>query len=380
MKQSIQVSMLVMLLIAGCGTETIVVDDGTSGNSSTGASTPTVRDNDNDGIVDQFDLCPGTFIDELADDDGCALSQLDSDNDGFSDEEEIVSTPGTDPFDPSDNPLNVRDTDGDGCSDFDEINFDDFCDNDPNSPPDIDDDGVPDDFDNCVFDFNPDQIDSDRDGFGDVCDFCNGGDDLFDLDDDLVADDCDNCLAIPNTLQIDSDGDGVGDSCDNCIVEFNPSQKDSNNDEIGDACSIILQPNTLFITNIYGFGFSSTLQLSDESVWEVTFGSTLGWQFGDGVALGFGTISNFENLDTGEVVSATNLGFVAGRSLVSSVSNFGQFVELFDGSFWEIGVLDRIETQIWFPGKSILVVQQSAFTYYLLDEIDGDAVLASFVP
>ncbi|UCC32371.1 MAG: hypothetical protein JSU86_08830 [Phycisphaerales bacterium] len=43
-------------------------------------------------------------------------------------------TPGTDPFYPTDNPANVRDTDGDGCSDFDELNFDGFCDNDPNTP------------------------------------------------------------------------------------------------------------------------------------------------------------------------------------------------------------------------------------------------------
>jgi hypothetical protein len=55
---------------------------------------------------------------------------VDSDGDGYSDDEEINATPGTDPNDPTDNPHNVRDSDGDGCSDFDELNFDNFCDND----------------------------------------------------------------------------------------------------------------------------------------------------------------------------------------------------------------------------------------------------------
>jgi hypothetical protein len=68
---------------------------------------------------------PGTIID--------GGGPLDSDGDGFSDADEISSTPGTDPFDPTDNPNNVRDSDGDGCSDYDELNFPGFCDNDPNT-------------------------------------------------------------------------------------------------------------------------------------------------------------------------------------------------------------------------------------------------------
>jgi hypothetical protein len=60
---------------------------------------------------------------------------LDSDGDGFSDDEEINFIPGTDPFDATDNPNNVRDTDGDGCSDFDELNFIGFCDGNPFTSP-----------------------------------------------------------------------------------------------------------------------------------------------------------------------------------------------------------------------------------------------------
>jgi len=58
---------------------------------------------------------------------------IDSDGDGFSDDDEVNFTPGTDPDDPTDNPTNVRDSDADGCSDFDELNFENFCDNDPNT-------------------------------------------------------------------------------------------------------------------------------------------------------------------------------------------------------------------------------------------------------
>jgi hypothetical protein len=52
--------------------------------------------------------------------------------------------------------------------------------------PDTDSDGVPDEWDNCLLDANPSQIDSDLDGIGNVCDcdfnndgVCGGGDFLL---------------------------------------------------------------------------------------------------------------------------------------------------------------------------------------------------------
>lgn len=41
-----------------------------------------------------------------------------------------------------------------------------------NQPADSDEDGVPDDIDNCVYHANADQADRDGDGFGDTCDLC----------------------------------------------------------------------------------------------------------------------------------------------------------------------------------------------------------------
>ncbi len=74
------------------------------------------------------------------------------------------------------------------------------------APPDTDDDGIPDDEDNCPSDFNTDQADLDNDGQGDVCD--------TDDDSDGVLDDVDNCPMSANTDQADLDNDGQGDVCD----------------------------------------------------------------------------------------------------------------------------------------------------------------------
>jgi hypothetical protein len=57
-----------------------------------------------------------------------------------------------------------------------------------------------------------------------------------DDDEDGIPNDADNCATDPNPFQEDSDDDGVGDECDNCPATFNPCQEDSDNDGIGDAC------------------------------------------------------------------------------------------------------------------------------------------------
>jgi hypothetical protein len=58
-----------------------------------------------------------------------------------------------------------------------------------------------------------DQRDNDSDGFGDVCDYCDGNG-AQDSDTDGHCDFEDNCPAACNTQQLDADKDGSGDVCD----------------------------------------------------------------------------------------------------------------------------------------------------------------------
>ena len=89
--------------------------------------------------------------------------------------------------------------------------------------------------DNCSDVFNDDQANADDDMYGDVCDNCvdDANDDQLDSDGDLDGDVCDEC---PFDADNDIDGDGVCVPEDNCPLTYNPDQDDFDGDGEGDVC------------------------------------------------------------------------------------------------------------------------------------------------
>ncbi|RJO59862.1 hypothetical protein C4544_07545, partial [candidate division WS5 bacterium] len=60
--------------------------------------------------------------------------------------------------------------------------------------------------------------------------------DTLDIDNDGILNDIDSCLYTPNPDNVDTDGDKLGDICDNCPETINPLQEDTDNDGLGNAC------------------------------------------------------------------------------------------------------------------------------------------------
>ena len=128
------------------------------------------------------------------------------------------------------------DSDGDGKGDV--------CDDD-------DMDGILDIDDNCPDDANPSQDDDDQDGTGNACDLCPNNPNK------IAPGDCGTCLdesTIGDPCNFDDDADEIPDISDNCPQVANPQQEDDDSDGTGNACDLCPQDEKKTEPGVCGCG------------------------------------------------------------------------------------------------------------------------------
>jgi hypothetical protein len=179
--------------------------------------------------------------------------------------------------------------------------------------PDYDGDGITDDSDNCEYDYNPTQSDSDNDGLGDACDYYNEQD----ADNDGASDDWDNCPSIPNSNQSDYDWDSLGDACDDDIdgdgiandieSELGRDPKyheskwyDSDGDTVSDVIEIELGTNPRVVDSFEKVSLSSYFPLGDIT-------RTYDHEYYNDITLTMKSLGNHQYLESNSEDSCTQL-------------------------------------------------------------------------
>ncbi|HQQ62815.1 MAG TPA: thrombospondin type 3 repeat-containing protein [Pseudomonadales bacterium] len=143
----------------------------------------------------------------------------------------------------------------------------------------LDNDGIPAATDNCPYIYNPDQVDSDQDGFGDGCE--------VDKDNDGVLDTVDNCPLVSNTNQQDSDTDGLGDACDSTPMVAPTASRDTTfnlgTGPNGAVNALATQPDSKVVI---GGAFTSVNGVSRNRIARLNADGTLDTGFNPGTGVG----------------------------------------------------------------------------------------------
>ena len=170
-----------------------IVDDALDGVIETAAIVEEVSAVDESYLADAGRLAEGETVADLLSGSANGLS----DDYVIDDEVVVVITP--------------PDSDNDGVfNDVDELDSDPLLAADPDNDS-VDSSGLlAVTQDNCPNTANSDQLDTDNDGAGDVCDSTPNGDDDADTIDNAI----DNCPTVANTDQANFDSDAQGDACD----------------------------------------------------------------------------------------------------------------------------------------------------------------------
>ena len=197
-----------------------------------------VQDDDNDTVPNESDVCPNTSPGAIVDQYGCALSQKDTDGDGYNDDVDAF------PNDASQH----SDMDGDGYGDNASGNNSDAFPTDGSQWSDVDGDGYGDNANGAypdAFPTDPTQwSDADGDGYGDNAGGNNpdawpsDGTQWADSDGDGFGDNTSgtNGDAFPtdSTQWSDADGDGYGDNPNGTMPDAFPSDGTQWEDQDGD--------------------------------------------------------------------------------------------------------------------------------------------------